>query len=236
MPAAELPVLTVATSKLWRRWLAQNSSNMPGVWLTVAKKGTTKPTSMTYADALDEALCCGWIDSRTRKVDEYTNSCRFTPRAPKGLWSKRNVGYIERLLQEGRMQPAGLAQVKAAKADGRWDAAYSAQGEPPEEFFAALKQNPGAQNMWDKLNKGNRWHIYFTLLNLKTEAGKAKRIQGFVEMLARGETPVPQKSAANKTSKRAASAMEPLDQVLPREAVVRKTRSGRNAPSYSDTG
>ncbi|EME45103.1 hypothetical protein DOTSEDRAFT_70973 [Dothistroma septosporum NZE10] len=212
---------------------------MPGVWLTVAKKDTQSPTSMTYADALDEALCYGWIDSRMRKLDEYTNSCRFTPRAPKGLWSKRNVGYIERLQREGRMQPAGLAQVEAAKADGRWGAAYSAQAEPPAEFFEALKQNVKAQTMWDELNKGNKWHIYFTLLNLKTEAGKEKRIRGFVEMLARGETPIPQKNAAAKTAtttKRAASEMASLDQVVPEQVLSRKTRSGRNAPSYSDRG
>lgn len=203
MPAAELPALTVANVNLWRQWLAREGATAKGVWLTIAKKDISKPTSLTYPEALDEALCYGWIDSRGRTLDDSTQTYRFTPRAPKGMWSKRNIGFVERLLQEGRMQPAGLATVESAKADGRWDAAYSggATAEAPQYFLDAVKEDPAAQETWDQLNRGNRYAIYMRLVSLKTEAGREKRTKAFVEMLANGETLVPQKGMKTTAAK-----------------------------------
>ncbi|KAI0189283.1 hypothetical protein F4808DRAFT_44624 [Astrocystis sublimbata] len=191
----ELPVLTVVDAAAWASWLVRSAASSKGVWLTLAKRGNTSPTSLTYGQALDEALCQGWIDGQARAGDERTYAQRFTPRAPKSLWSARNVEHVARLSKEGRVGPLGRAAVDAAKADGRWDAAYAGQSnaECPPEFLAAVAAVPDAQAMWDCLNKSNRFAIYFRLKALKTEKGKEKRIQAFVDMLARGESLLPQK-------------------------------------------
>jgi len=203
MPA-ELSVLTVADATAWSSWLARSAATSKGVWLTLAKKGNTVPTSLTYAQALDEALCQGWIDGQARGGDERTYSQRFTPRTAKSLWSRRNVDHIARLEKEGRVTALGRAAVDAAKADGRWEAAYAGQAtaEPPPEFLAAVAAVPEAQAMWDVLTRQNRFAIYFRLNALKTQAGKEKRIAAFVEMLARSEAPYPQKEqpAASRTA------------------------------------
>ncbi|KAI1737901.1 hypothetical protein F4680DRAFT_202041 [Xylaria scruposa] len=194
MPA-DLPVLTVADTAAWANWLVHSAAVSKGVWLTLAKKGNTVPTSLTYAQALDEALCQGWIDGQARGGDECTYSQRFTPRTPKSLWSARNVQHIARLEKEGRVTALGRAAVDAAKADGRWDGAYAGQStaEPPPEFLAAVAAVPEARAMWDCLTRSNRFAIYFRLNALKTQAGRERRIAAFVEMLARGETLYPQK-------------------------------------------
>ncbi|KAI8628072.1 hypothetical protein F5Y19DRAFT_152105 [Xylariaceae sp. FL1651] len=191
----ELPVLTVSDAAAWSDWLGRSAATSKGVWLTLAKKGTISPTSLTYGQALDEALCQGWIDGQARGGDEHTYAQRFTPRAPKSLWSRRNVDHIARLEQEGRVTALGRAAVAAAKADGRWDAAYAGQAtaEPPPEFLVAVAAVPKAQAMWDVLTRQNRFAIYFRLNALKTPAGREKRIAAFVDMLARGETLHPQK-------------------------------------------
>ena len=191
----ELPVLTIANAAAWAKWLARESATSKGVWLTLAKKGVTTPTSLTYAEALDEALCYGWIDGQSRKLDEVTYSHRFTSRSAKSGWSKRNVGYIARLESEGRMQPRGRLEVEKAKADGRWDAAYAGQAsiEPPADLSTAIAAVPEAQETWDCLTKKNRFAICYRLGSLKTEAGRRKRLAASVDMLARGETPHPQK-------------------------------------------
>ncbi|KAI1120852.1 hypothetical protein F5Y10DRAFT_257553 [Nemania abortiva] len=191
----ELPILIVADAAAWSNWLVRSAATSKGVWLTLAKKGNTSPTSLTYAQALDEALCQGWIDGQARGGDERTYSQRFTPRAAKSLWSRRNVEHIARLENEGRVTALGRAAVDAAKADGRWDAAYAGQStaEPPPEFLAAVAAVPAAQAMWDGLTRSNRYAIYFRLNALKTQAGREKRIAAFVEMLARGESLYPQK-------------------------------------------
>ncbi|KAI1273420.1 hypothetical protein F5Y07DRAFT_257090 [Xylaria sp. FL0933] len=191
----ELPVLTIADAATWANWLVRNASTSKGVWLTLAKKGNTTPTSLTYAQALDEALCQGWIDGQARGGDDRTYSQRFTPRTAKSLWSRRNIANVARLEQEGRVTALGRAAIDAAKADGRWDAAYAGQAsaEVPPEFLAAVAAVPAAQEMWDGLNKSNRFAVYFRLNALKTEAGRERRIRAFVEMLARGESLVPQK-------------------------------------------
>lgn len=221
----ELPILTIADSAAWAQWLSRSASTSKGVWLTLAKKNVTEPTSLTYAHALDEALCHGWIDGQTRKRDELTYAQRFTPRTAKSTWSQRNVGYVARLEAEGRMQAAGRAAVEAAKADGRWDAAYAGQAtmEAPEELGAAIAAVPEAQAMWEILTKHNRFAICYRLQALKTEAGRQKRIAATVAMLARGETLHPQKQRAvpAKVTKLKAKAC------VTTPAAVRTTRSGR---------
>ncbi|KAI0392912.1 hypothetical protein F5Y17DRAFT_459462 [Xylariaceae sp. FL0594] len=194
MPA-ELAALTVADATAWASWLAQSAATSKGVWLTLAKKGNTVPTSLTYAQALDEALCHGWIDGQARRGDDRTYSQRFTPRTSKSLWSRRNVDHITRLEEEGRVTALGRAAVDSAKADGRWAAAYAGQAtaELPPEFLAAVAAVPEAQATWDTLTRQNRFAIYFRLNALKTQAGRQKRIAAFVEMLARGEAPYPQR-------------------------------------------
>src|SRR6266480_6687472 len=123
--AVELPELIVRDAAAWREWLANHHANPTGVWLVLAKKGIEEPTSLTYDQALEEALCHGWIDGQGRRRDETTYRQRFTQRRRRSSWSKRNTGHAERLVAEGRMHPAGVAEVERAKADGRWDAAYA---------------------------------------------------------------------------------------------------------------
>jgi len=122
--ADDLPELILDDAAAWRAWLREHHASQPGAWLVLAKKGTTEPTSLNYDQALEEALCHGWIDGQARRKDEATYLQRFTPRRKKSSWSKRNVGIVTQLTSEGRMHPAGLAEVERAKVDGRWDAAY----------------------------------------------------------------------------------------------------------------
>lgn len=191
----EQPTLTVTDAAAWRAWLRTHHAESLGVWLRLAKKGTTTPTSLTYDEALDKALCYGWIDGQVRRLDERTYRQRFTPRRARSVWSKRNVGIVERLQSEGRMQPAGLAAVERAKADGRWEAAYSGQAtiEVPTDLTAALHAEPAAQAMFDILTSQNRYAVLLRISNAKRADTRTRRIEQFVAMLARGETPHPQK-------------------------------------------
>ena len=186
--------LLLPDAPAWRAWLEENHDTVPAVWLVMAKKGGNV-TSLDYAGALDEALCFGWIDGQTRRRDDESSFQRWTPRGPRSRWSVRNIGHIERLTAEGRMTPAGVAAVEAAKADGRWDAAYAgpATAETPPDLVAALAVNPTAQAMFDVLTSQNRYALYHRLTAIKTEATRAKRVEQYVEMLARGETIYPQK-------------------------------------------
>ncbi|HEY2201648.1 MAG TPA: YdeI/OmpD-associated family protein [Solirubrobacteraceae bacterium] len=191
----ELPQLTVAGASAWRKWLAANHGDAPGVWLVLAKKGTTEPTSLTYDQALEEALCHGWIDGQTARRDEGTYRQRFTPRRTRSAWSKRNVGIVGQLRKEGRMQAAGLAAVAAAKRDGRWDAAYagSASIEVPEDLAKALDAEPKARAMFEILTSQNRYAILYRTTSVKRAETRARNIERFVAMLARGETIHPQR-------------------------------------------
>lgn len=192
--AADLPELTCPDADAWRAWLAEHHSSPTGVWLVLAKKGTTQPTSLNYDQALDEALCHGWIDGQSRRRDETTYCQRFTPRRVRSPWSERNTGIVARLVTEGRMHPAGLAEVERAKADGRWEAAYagSASIEVPPDLAAALARQPRAQAMFDILTSQNRYAILYRIGNAKRADTRARRIGQFVAMLARGDTVYPQ--------------------------------------------
>jgi uncharacterized protein YdeI (YjbR/CyaY-like superfamily) len=153
------------------------------------------PTSLTYADALPEALCFGWIDGHLTRGDNATYHVRFTPRRTRSRWSQRNVQTADRLIAEGRMQPAGLTEVERAKADGRWQSAYggSATLDIPDDLRRALAASPPAQKMWHALTRTNKFAVVYRVHEAKRAETRARRIQQYVEMLARGDTPHPQK-------------------------------------------
>ncbi len=193
--AEDAETLTLADAAAWRAWLGEHHGQAEGVWLRLAKKGVSEPTSISYEQALQEALCHGWIDGQVRRVDERTYRQRFTPRRARGTWSKSNVARIARLTSEGRMRPAGSVEVERAKADGRWEAAYAGPAtiEVPADLRAALKAEPAAQAMFDVLTSQNRYAVLFRIHGAKRADTRARRIERFVAMLARGETPHPQR-------------------------------------------
>src|SRR5262245_9771425 len=193
--APDLPPLAVTDADAWRSWLDANHARSTGVWLLLAKQGTTHPTSLTYDEALEEALSYGWIDGQLRRADDNTYSRRFTPRRARSSWSKRNVSIIERLISEGRMHPAGLAEVERARADGRWDTAYAGGKtiEVPADFASALRADPRAQATFAQLTRQSRDDALYPIETAKRSDTRARRISQFVEMLARGETIHPQR-------------------------------------------
>jgi uncharacterized protein YdeI (YjbR/CyaY-like superfamily) len=195
-----LSELLVADAEAWRAWLGEHCGDDVGVELVLAKKGTTEPTTLTYDEALDEALCHGWIDGQVRRRDERTFRQRFTPRRARSQWSERNVGHVERLLGEGRMQPAGLTAVERAKADGRWEQAYPGQKaiEMPEDLARALAAEPAAQANFELLSSQNRYAVLYRIHSVKRSDTRARKISEYVAMLARGETLHPQKRALAK--------------------------------------
>jgi uncharacterized protein YdeI (YjbR/CyaY-like superfamily) len=193
--AIELPPLTVVDAAAWRAWLQEHHADYRGVWLTLAKKGAAEPTRLTYDQALEEALCYGWIDGQVRGGDEFSYRQRFTPRGLRSGWSKRNVAITERLLVEGRMQAAGLAAIERAKVDGRWEAAYAGPASiaVSPDLAAALDANPAAREMFETLNGQNRYAILYRVETAKRADTRRRRIEQFVAMLARGETIYPQR-------------------------------------------
>ena len=191
----ETPELLVADADGWRVWLTANHATSRGVRLVLAKKGVSDPTGLTYDDALPEALSYGWIDGQLTRRDDATYRVRFTPRRARSSWSQRNVEMAERLIADGRMRPAGLAEVQRAKTDGRWERAYggSASIEVPDDLHDALAASPRAQTMWDVLTRTNRYAVLYRVHEAKRPQTRARRIALYVEMLARGDTPYPQK-------------------------------------------
>ena len=192
--ALELPELMVADDAAWRTWLNGNHAKSPGVRLVLAKKGTTQPTTLTYDEALEEAICFGWIDGQLGRRDSTTFLRRFTPRSPRSAWSQRNAAIAERLSASGRMHRSGDDEVQRAKADGRWEAAYAGQSgaEVPEDLARALAANPRAQAMFQTLTSANQYSIIYRVGSAKKVETRARRVEQFVEMLARGETFHPQ--------------------------------------------
>jgi uncharacterized protein YdeI (YjbR/CyaY-like superfamily) len=186
----ELPELCVTDAAAWRAWLDEHHGDPTGVWLVLAKKGATLPTSLTYDQALTEALCYGWIDGQLGRRDEVTYRQRFTPRKRSSNWSKRNVGLADRLVAEGRVQAPGLAAIERAKADGSWDRAYEGQAgiEVPPDLATALAAEPSAQATFEGLSGLNRYAVLYRIATAKRPDTRARRIEQFVEMLARGET------------------------------------------------
>jgi len=177
-------ILEFKTQKDWQKWLDRNHSQQEGVWLKFAKKNTGVKT-VSYTEALEEALCFGWIDSQVQKFDEVYYLQKFSPRRAKSVWSKINRDKIERLIAEGKMRPAGLAQVEAAKADGRWDAAYDAQStaEIPDDFKKALGKNKKAAQFYETLTKANKYAIIWRLHHSKRPETRERNIKKFIDML-----------------------------------------------------
>ena len=184
----ELPVLPFDSKKKWADWLAKQHDKSAGVWVKLAKKDSGI-RSVTRDEALDVALCYGWIDGQGKSFDDKYWLQKFTPRRPKSIWSKINTEKVEKLIASGEMKPAGLKAIEAAKQDGRWEAAYSSQKNitVPEDFQAALEKNKKAKAFFATLNSVNRYAILFRIHNAKRPETRAKRIRQFVEMLARGE-------------------------------------------------
>lgn len=199
----ELEELVVADPAALRAWLAEHHATSPGVRLVLGKVGGSV-TTMTWATAVEELLCVGWIDGQAGKRDDESWTVRVTPRRPKGLWSARNVGLVERLEAEGRMLPAGSAQVEAAKADGRWAAAYAgpANMATPDDLAQAVAVDPAAQAMWAVLTKTNRYALIHRVTTVKRAETRTRKIAEAVAMLARGETPYTQKARPDSGAER----------------------------------
>jgi uncharacterized protein YdeI (YjbR/CyaY-like superfamily) len=177
-------VVEFASAKAWAAWLAKNHAKSSGVWLKLAKKGSGDVT-VSYSDALDVALCFGWIDGRKAKLDERSWRQRFCPRTAQSKWSKLNRIRVERLVETGAMKPAGLAEVQRAQADGRWDAAYDAQSTAtvPPDLRRELKKHPEAAAFFDTLEARNRYAILYRIQDAKKPETRARRIEKFVAML-----------------------------------------------------
>ena len=187
--------LIVVDAAAWLAWLHEHHEESDGIWLVLAKKNVTTPTSLRYDEALEEALCHGWIDGQRRSRDEQTFIQLYTPRRTRSMWSKRNVDLVARLEQDGRMRPAGRAEIERAKSDGRWDKAYggSSSLEIPEDLALALAADPRAQAMFEILTSANRFAVVHRVNEAKRPETRARRITQYVEQLSRGETIYPQK-------------------------------------------
>ncbi|MGN8049205.1 YdeI/OmpD-associated family protein [Curtobacterium sp. 22159] len=189
--------LVLPDAAAWRDWLDAHEDDPDGVWLVLAKKGTTDPTSLTYDEALDEALCSGWIDGQKRGRDASTFRQRFTPRRKASLWSQRNIGLVATLEEAGRMRPRGRAEIDRAKADGRWDRAYAgaATATVPEDLRAALDAAPAAAALFAELDATNRYAVLHRVVTAPSDTARANRIAKLVGGLAVGETPYPRPGA-----------------------------------------
>lgn len=181
-------IIEFSTAKLLEKWYAKNHDQRDGVWLRMFKKDSGVK-SVSRAEALDIALCYGWIDGQARSENGDSYIQKYTPRRKRSIWSKINREHIARLTQEGRMQPAGLQQVELAKADGRWDAAYDSSRtiEEPEDFLKAIKRKKGAYAFYKSLSATNRYAILVRIQMAKRDDTRQRRIEKFVEMCANGE-------------------------------------------------
>jgi uncharacterized protein YdeI (YjbR/CyaY-like superfamily) len=187
-PLDGLPVLAFKSSTAWRDWLAGNFDRQDGIWMRFYKKASGIE-SIIYAEALDEALCYGWIDGQAKKYDDQSYLQKFTPRRPRSIWSKRNIDHIARLTKEGRLQPSGIKQVEAAKADGRWENAYDSPSnmEIPADFYAALDASPLAKEFFATLNRTNTYAIAWRLQTAKKPETRQRRLEAIIKMLESGE-------------------------------------------------
>ncbi len=184
----DLPIIPFETQHAWEAWLEERHADALGIWLKIAKKETGVP-SVTYAEAVESALCYGWIDGQKAAFDDRYWLQRFTPRRPKSIWSRVNRDKAMALIAEGRMQPAGLRHVDLAKGDGRWEAAYAPQRTitVPDDFAHALDENPKAKEFFEMLDSRNRYAILFQIETAKRSETRASRIAKFTEMLSIGE-------------------------------------------------
>lgn len=188
MKIMTLEIKSFPSAPAFRDWLASHHGQTDGIWLCFFKK-TSGEASLTHSEALDEALCYGWIDGQAKAYDERSWLQRFSPRRPASSWSKINTQHAERLIRAGRMTPAGLKQVEAAKADGRWNAAYDSprNASMPEDFLKALHKNKKAKGFFTTLNKANIYSITYRLQTAKKPETRQKRLKMILGMLSRGE-------------------------------------------------
>lgn len=179
---------TFASVKAWQSWLVKHYKTSNGVWLLLAKKNAEE-TTVTYAEALDVALCYGWIDGHKKAYDEEFWLQKFGPRKAKSIWSKKNIEHTERLIKDGKMKAAGFKAIEAAKANGTWQSAYDGQSNMtiPEDFLKALNKNIKARRFYNTLNRTNLFSVYFRLQTAKTAETRQKRIQLIIDMFAREE-------------------------------------------------
>jgi uncharacterized protein YdeI (YjbR/CyaY-like superfamily) len=189
MTVGKPPATAFPTAAAWHAWLAEHHASAEGLWLQLAKRAAPDPT-LTYTEALDVALCFGWIDAQTRGLDEDYWLKRFTPRRPGSRWSKINTQKAGALIAAGRMQPAGLAEVERARADGRWDAAYAGPRtiEVPGDLTEALAANPAAAEFFATLTSLNRYAILYRIGTVKRPETRARKIAQYVQMLAEHRT------------------------------------------------
>lgn len=181
-------IVSFESQKKWEEWLSQNHSSSDGIWIRFFKKDSGLQT-FNYAQALDEALCYGWIDGQARKLNEKSYLQKFTPRRKRSMWSQRNTGHIARLTKLGKMKPSGIAEVERAKEDGRWDNAYASSSNmvAPDDFLKSISKNKKAKDFWEVLNKTNRFAMIFQINSAKKEETRIRRIEKFVKMLAEGK-------------------------------------------------
>ena len=188
MAQTDYPIITFTTIEEWETWLAKNHSKLPGIWIQFFKKNSGI-NSVSRSEVLDIALCYGWIDGQAKSLDEKAWLQKYTPRRPKSIWSKRNTEHVTRLIKEGKMKPAGLAEIEKAKADGRWENAYDSPTTMtiPQDFLIALSKNKKAKDFFETLNKTNIYAIVWRLQTAKKPETKMKRIHAIVTMLSKRE-------------------------------------------------
>lgn len=193
---SDLEELLIPDVASWRTWLEGHHHEHPGVWLVLHKKGG-QVTTLTYAQALEEALCYGWIDGQLARRDKESYRQRFTPRRPRSVWSRRNVELVTRLFEEGRMRPAGVASVERAKAQGSWDRAYQGQArsEIPLDLSDALGSNPAAHATFRQMDAANRYAVIYRLNAVKRPDTRARKLAEYIDMLARGEALHPRRTS-----------------------------------------
>jgi uncharacterized protein YdeI (YjbR/CyaY-like superfamily) len=186
--AETLPIISFETQQGWERWLTEHHTDTDGLWLKIAKK-EAGISSVNYAEALESAICYGWIDGQKASFDDKYWLQKFTQRRAKSIWSKVNCTKALALIAEGRMQPAGIRQVGLAQADGRWEAAYASQSKItiPDDFQKELDNNPGAREFFTTLNSVNRYAILFRIQTAKKPETRSARISTFIEMLANNQ-------------------------------------------------
>lgn len=185
---ADKEIIGFESARDFEKWLARNHSGSNGIWVRFFKKASGKAT-FTYDEALDLALCYGWIDGQVNKYDEESYIQKFTPRRPRSSWSKRNTQHAERLIKAGKMRAAGLKAIEEAKADGRWDRAYDSPStaKVPEDFLKLLAKNPKAKAFYEGLDRTNKYSIAYRLQTAKDAQAREKKMKQILEMMAKGK-------------------------------------------------
>ncbi|MBP7832407.1 MAG: YdeI/OmpD-associated family protein [Candidatus Levybacteria bacterium] len=182
------PISSFSSQDTWENWLSKNHDISDGIWIKFYKKDSGL-ASFVYKEALDTALCYGWIDGQVNRYDEKSYLQKFTPRRKGSNWSQRNTEHAARIIKEGKMKPAGLTEIEKAKSDGRWDKASAPPSETviPEDFLKEINKNTKAKDFWEKLNKTNKYTMVWQIDEAKKEETRTKRIKKFVDMLENGQ-------------------------------------------------